>query len=169
MREELVQRIVGDLKKEEGFRATVYKDHLGFDTIGYGTLLPLDEKERAMLAHGRGITPRKLPWDNELVLTPLEGEKLLENRFFVIAMEVDKVAKAKKVYLQNLSDDEQCAVYGMGYQMGAPRLDKFRKMWTCLRDGDRPGAADEALDSRWAEQTPARAERMADLLRGEKA
>jgi lysozyme len=41
------------LKVHEGFRGMPYKCSEGFDTIGYGTLLPLSEKEAEMLLRYR--------------------------------------------------------------------------------------------------------------------
>ena len=45
--------LIEELKREEGFRPTVYKDHLGKDTIGYGTLMPLTEPECDWLLRNR--------------------------------------------------------------------------------------------------------------------
>ena len=41
------------LKENEGFRGDVYKDTLGFDTIGYGTKLPFSKKEATVLLRMR--------------------------------------------------------------------------------------------------------------------
>jgi len=43
------QELVDSIKKHEGFRGEVYQDHLGFDTVGYGTKMPLSEKEAAVI------------------------------------------------------------------------------------------------------------------------
>ena len=45
--------IIEQLKKHEGFEGDVYADSLGFDTIGYGTLLPIDEEEAELLLRHR--------------------------------------------------------------------------------------------------------------------
>ena len=45
--------MIHDIKTSEGFRGMPYKDHLGFDTIGYGTKLPIDEEEGEMLLRHR--------------------------------------------------------------------------------------------------------------------
>ena len=45
--------LVEDIKQEEGFRGEPYKDHLGFDTIGYGTKLPLAQTEAELLLEYR--------------------------------------------------------------------------------------------------------------------
>ncbi len=46
-------KLLDDLKVQEGFRGTVYKCSEGFDTIGYGTKLPLDKEESALLLNYR--------------------------------------------------------------------------------------------------------------------
>ena len=45
--------LIEDVKQEEGFKGTVYKCTEGFDTIGYGTRLPLTEKEAELLLEHR--------------------------------------------------------------------------------------------------------------------
>lgn len=45
--------LIEDIKIEEGFSGEPYKDHLGFDTIGYGTKLPLDVEEAELLLRHR--------------------------------------------------------------------------------------------------------------------
>lgn len=48
-----IDQVVESLKREEGFSATQYDDHLGNPTIGYGTLLPLTKSEAEMLIRHR--------------------------------------------------------------------------------------------------------------------
>jgi len=45
--------LISNIKKSEGFVGTVYQDSLGIDTIGYGTKMPLDEDEAALLLEHR--------------------------------------------------------------------------------------------------------------------
>jgi lysozyme len=52
----------------------------------------------------------------------------------------------------------------MAYQMGVEGVQGFSKMIAALQVGDYPRAADEALDSLWAKQTPARARDVAQRL-----
>jgi len=51
--QEALQEVVNDIKLDEGFVGTEYKDHLGFPTIGYGTKLPLTEEEAELLLRHR--------------------------------------------------------------------------------------------------------------------
>lgn len=48
-----MKELVESIKRHEGFRGEVYKDTLGFDTIGYGTKLPLSKEESQMLLESR--------------------------------------------------------------------------------------------------------------------
>lgn len=45
--------LIRRIKEEEGFRSRVYRDTEGFDTIGYGTKLPITEEEAEMLLRYR--------------------------------------------------------------------------------------------------------------------
>jgi lysozyme len=47
-----------------------------------------------------------------------------------------------------------------------PGLLKFKTTLSLLQAGDRAGAAAQALKSLWAKQTPNRAKRVTDLIRG---
>ena len=53
----------------------------------------------------------------------------------------------------------------MCFQLGYPRLCGFKKFKAALEDKDYITAADEMLDSRWANQTPKRANSLADIVR----
>jgi lysozyme len=54
----------------------------------------------------------------------------------------------------------------MAYQLGFAGLLKFSCMWKALEEKDYINAANEMLDSKWAEQTPERATRMAKHMAG---
>lgn len=45
--------LIEDIKQEEGFKGTVYKCTEGFDTIGYGTRLPLSKEESELILEYR--------------------------------------------------------------------------------------------------------------------
>lgn len=127
--------------REEGARKYAYRDTEGFWTIGYGFLI--DEKKG-----GEGLPDGVANfWLNELV------DRVIKDMERVIP------------FWDDLSDARQQAVAGMAYQMGVSGLLGFRNMLQALQDQDWDRAADEALDSKWARQTPARAERVAAMIR----
>ncbi len=53
----------------------------------------------------------------------------------------------------------------MVFQLGIGGVRAFRKTLDAIARNDFDGAADEMLKSKWAEQTPERAQRLADLMR----
>lgn len=53
----------------------------------------------------------------------------------------------------------------MVFQLGLNGVRKFAKMLDAIAQQDLDGAADEMLASKWAKQTPERAQRLADLMR----
>ena len=127
--------VIKDLKRHEGLVLHEYKDHLGYSTIGYGRLI--DERR------GGGISEQ-------------EAEYLLGN-------DIDKVSAAlqDQAGYRKAPAQVKRALLNMGFQLGVRGLLNFRRMWTALEQKDYAMAAEEALDSRWAEQTPNRAAEVA--------
>ena len=54
----------------------------------------------------------------------------------------------------------------MVFQLGKTGVSKFKNMWKALSGVDYTTAAMEMLDSRWAKQTPNRAEAMSAEMAG---
>lgn len=135
-----LRQMKDDLVSDEGYRAFVYKDSEGYDTVGIGFLVD----------HRRG---RGLSMEECLVI--------LDMRVMRLYNEIsDKLPWFKK-----LSDGRQRALINMAYQMGVKGVLNFKNMISALRSGDYVIAEIEALDSKWAKQTPARAKRIAAMLR----
>ena len=128
------------IKRHEGCVLHAYQDHLGFWTIGYGRLI--DERR------GGGISQA-------------EAEQLLSNDIARVIGSLEHSAPS----LHTLREGVQHALVNMAYQMGVDGLMRFSRMWQALDQGDFESAADEALDSRWAEQTPRRAKEVAGMIR----
>lgn len=57
------------------------------------------------------------------------------------------------------------ALINMCFQLGVSGVCQFKKFLGYMAVGDYQNAADEALDSRWARQTPNRAKRVTDVIR----
>jgi lysozyme len=66
---------------------------------------------------------------------------------------------------RDLTPNRQAVLAGMAFQMGTPGLLGFKNTLAAVRRGDYDAAAAGMLASRWAQETPARAKRMADLMR----
>lgn len=137
----MIDQLIRDLKRDEGFVEHAYDDHLGYLTIGYGFLI---DKRKG----GKVPAPVAEYWLQYLV----------EQR-------IDDLSE-RLPWLSAQPDDVQRALLNMSYQLGIDGLLQFKNMLAALQDDDRERAADEALNSLWAKQTPRRATRMAKLIRG---
>ena len=69
-----------------------------------------------------------------------------------------------KLY-KDMPPEIQGVVIEMCYQMGFTGFCKFKKAIANMIDKNWKGAATEMLDSRWAKQTPNRANQLADIVR----
>ncbi len=124
------------LEDEEGRVAHAYQDHLGFWTIGVGRLI---DKRKG----GR--------------LTDAEIDYLLAND---IAEKTAEVARALP-WFNGLDEVRRNTLIAMAFQMGTAGLLGFRNTLEMIRTGEYAAAGRGMLQSRWAQQTPLRAERMA--------
>jgi lysozyme len=127
------------LKRHEGFDPGAYQDHLGFWTIGYGRLI---DKRR-----GGGISQQ-------------EAEMLLDND-----IEARITALSNRLeWFQRLPPKKKLALANMAYQLGVDGVFGFRRMLAAMKRADWSEAKREALDSKWARQTPERAKEVAGWI-----
>jgi len=137
--EEIKQRI----KEHEGFRDTVYSDSLGFATIGYGHLvLPTDN-----FVEGTTYDKETLEevFDNDFKIAHDSANELLAD------IEHNHIVKG--------------VIIEMCFQLGKPRVMKFKKMWEALKNNDLETASKEMIDSNWHKQTTKRCESLANVMR----
>lgn len=135
-----LKRIAEDLKSDEGWVPYAYQDHLGYWTIGYGFLI---DRSRG------GAIPERVAdfWLNYKLDSARER------------------LSAALPWFDDAPEQVQRALVNMAYQLGLSGLLRFRKTLSHLAAGEYAEAADEALRSRWAEQTPNRARRVAGWIR----
>ena len=90
-----------------------------------------------------------------------------EEALFLLRNDIHEVMDALEKHEWYLALDpiRQKVVIDMAYNLGVGGLLKFRKMIAALERGDYEGAADQMLDSRWAEQVGMRATRLAEMMR----
>ena len=149
-----MEQIKKRIKDHEGFRDKVYNDSLGIPTIGWGHMI--------------------LPEDNIQMGVKYSVDHLSEifDKDFEIAFNAAKQLIEKHIpnlYTQGLDQGDIEQIQGvlieMLFQMGYPRVSKFKKTLKALDEGDFKTAADEMLDSRWHKQTPARAIELSTIIR----
>ena len=78
---------------------------------------------------------------------------------------IDHLLSEKPIVL-TLTQSRQEVLFNMAYQLGVNGLLKFKNMWSAIEARDYNKAADEMLDSRWYTQTPNRAKKLSDIMRG---
>lgn len=98
----------------------------------------------------------RLPLDKE------EAELILKHR---LDRKVEMLLHSKPIVLR-LPQSKQEVLFNMSYQLGVSGLLNFKKMWNALEDFNYETAADEMLDSVWFSQTPNRAKKLSDIMRG---
>jgi lysozyme len=140
-----MDRLLASVKKHEGYRNKVYLDTLGKRTVGVGHLCVEDF------------------W---------EDDKEYDEKFLMTILEHDlqtAIKGAKDLMSENgCMDMDEVAeeiIIEMIFQLGKTGVSKFKNMWKALSALDYSTAAEQMLDSRWAKQTPNRANGMADIMR----
>tara|TARA_R100001460_G_scaffold85792_2_gene127101 strand:+ start:1989 stop:2474 length:486 start_codon:yes stop_codon:yes gene_type:complete len=149
--------LIKKLVESEGLRLQVYKDTLGIDTIGIGRNL-----------EDRGISKEELDWMDipsidhvyEWGITEADAVYLATNDVQIVEEELVRAHPC----VDRLDSVRQLIVIDMAFNMGVPRLCKFKKMWAAIECGDYPTAAKEMLDSRWAKQVKGRATKLANAM-----
>ncbi len=139
-----LEKIKDEIKKEEGYRNTVYKDHLGFATIGYGHLVTPQDNFKDGVKYSYKELEKVFEYDFQISLQDMES----------LTKDLDIVEGAKEIIIH------------MCFQLGKPKTAKFKKMFEALRNKDYTTAGFEMEDSLWAKKhTPARAHRLSEQMK----
>lgn len=123
---------------DEGTRTRPYRDSVGKLTIGVGRNL------------------------DDVGLSLGEIAYLLENDI----AQADKAARALVPKFDTLTEERKAVLVNMAFNLGHYRLSMFVKLLAAVREARWDDAADEMLDSTWAEQVGERAQRLAIEMRG---
>jgi lysozyme len=148
---------IDKLIEHEGLVLTVYQDSLGIDTIGIGRNL-----------EDRGISKEELDYMDipsmavvyEHGITEADARYLAENDVQIVEEELVRSHPC----VDKLDSVRQLVLMDMAFNMGVPRLCKFKNMWNAIHNEDFPNAAKEMLDSRWAIQVKSRATKLANAM-----
>ena len=137
----MIEQLTAQLRRDEGTRATAYKDSMGWLTIGVGRLI--DSRKP-----GAGLRPDEIDY-------------LLRNDI------ADRVAALQRAlpWFEKLDQARQGVLINMAFQLGTDGLLAFRQTLALVRDGKYAEAAEQMLKSKWAEQTPARAKRLSEQMK----
>jgi lysozyme len=141
----------------EGLVLTVYQDTLGIDTIGIGRNLKDRGISKAELDH-MDIPNMNVVYEHGI--TKEDAVYLATNDVQIVEEELCRAHPC----VNSLDSVRQLVVMDMAFNMGVPRLKKFKNMWAAIHEKDFPTAAKEMLDSRWANQVKSRAIRLAHAM-----
>ena len=139
-----IEKLKDHLREEEGYRDTVYKDHLGFATIGYGHLITSKDNFVEGVKYDQKELQKVFDYDFQIA----------HQDAMDLCKDLDIVDEAKEIIIH------------MCYQLGKPKTAKFKKMFEALRNKEYTTAGFEMEDSLWAKQhTPARAHRLSEQMK----
>jgi len=142
-----IEKLREQLEIDEGVKYEVYKDHLGYPTFGVGHLVLESDPEHGWEVGSSVDTVRvheAFEQDCENVLADCN---ILYSEF------------------EDLPEEAQQVIANMMFNMGRPRLSKFKGMKRGVDSRDWETAADEMVDSAWYRQVTNRADRLVERIR----
>ena len=142
-----IEKLREEIKYDEGSVNEIYLDHLGLATFGIGHLVT--------------------EWDEEYgweIGTPVSEDRC--NEVFDSDIQI-VLADCEQLYpdFNELPEEVQRIIANMMFNMGRPRLSKFKGMKAGVDARDWNKAADEMVDSRWYRQVTNRAESLVERMR----
>ena len=142
-----IDKLREEIAADEGEVHEIYLDHLGLATFGIGHLVRDDDPESGL--------PVGTPIDDDRVVKAFESD-------------IETVlSDCIKLYpdFDDLPEEAQRVIANMMFNMGRPRLSKFKGMKSGVDARDWNRAADEMVDSRWYRQVTKRADRLVTRVR----
>ena len=135
------------IEADEGCKYEIYLDHLGLPTFGIGHLVTESDEEYNRPVGTFITTDRVAECFNKDVGTVLEDCERLYPDF------------------DSLPEEVQLIIANMMFNMGYPRLSKFKGMKAGVDARDWQQPADEMVDSKGYRQVTNRAERLVQRMR----
>ena len=142
-----IQKLREELEYDEGCKYEIYNDHLGYPTFGIGHLILESDSEYGE-STGTAVSEGR-------VISTFEADVM------------GVLSDCERLYpdFGSLPEDAQRIIANMMFNMGYPRLSKFKGMKSGVDARDWSAAADEMVDSRWYNQVTNRAERLVKRMR----
>jgi len=136
-----------EIQNDEGRVNSVYLDHLSLPTIGIGHLIKESDPEYG-LPVGTVVDDERVNelFDQDIKVTLSECEQLYEN-------------------FNDLPEEVQKILANMMFNLGRPRLSKFRKLCKAVAERNWQECAVQMEDSRWHKQVTNRANRLISRMK----
>jgi len=142
-----IDKLREELASDEGCKYEVYLDHLGLPTFGIGHLITKDDPE-----YGKDVG------------SVIEQSRVQSAFNLDITVTLEDCQRLYKDF-NDLPEEVQLIIANMMFNLGYPRLSKFKGMKANVDARDWSGAADEMVDSKWYTQVTNRARRLVDRMR----
>lgn len=136
--------LIGELRRDEGVRYVPYRDTKGIPTVGVG--------------HNLQASP--LPSEWVYPLTDGQVDMLLDADLQNVYHDLSRDVP----WWTNLNDVRQRVICNMCFNLGMNKLAGFKNTLAAMRQGRYDDAAAGMLNSAWASQVGARAQRLAQMM-----
>jgi len=132
-------RIINLIAGHEGYRCMPYLDTKNILTVGIGYNLE---------SNPLNLSPDKIAQIKKHGIGEVEAKCLLLQMLEILAHDL----AGKLDWWSKLNLARQAVFLDMAYNMGIPRLMKFKNTLACAKSNDFFGAANQMLHSKWAVQ-----------------
>jgi GH24 family phage-related lysozyme (muramidase) len=142
-----IEQLRKQLEVDEGCVYEIYNDHLGYPTFGIGHLVKESDPEQ-----GQSLG------------TTVSSERVAE----AFESDIQSVLRDCDILYSDFDDlpeEAQQVIANMMFNMGRPRLSRFKGMKRGVDSRDWHAAADEMVDSAWYRQVTNRADRLVARVR----
>lgn len=154
-----VSQVPDHILREEGLELSSYNDTEGVRTVGIGFNMESP--------HSRGVW-KSAGIDADFNAVKAGKQSISQADAVKLAQASTRIAlddvKALVPNYYDLSPRRREALLNMSYQLGRNRLSEFKNMLGSVRDGNFIRAAEAVRNSKYARQTPERANRIAAML-----
>ena len=138
-----IDKLRQELEYDEGVEYKIYHDHLGYPTFGIGHLVTQSDPEFSQPLGTPVSEERVAECFNQDIETTISECKILYDNFDELPEEVQRI------------------IANMMFNMGRPRLSKFKKFRAAVDESDWSEAAVQMADSKWHNvDVPTRAQRL---------
>ena len=144
----LIEQIKEDLVRHEGYVTEIYLCSENYPTFGIGHMVTETDMEYTWPV-GTPVTDERIlqVFHDDCKVAVEDAEKLVDN-------------------LYDHPDDVIRVLVNMVFNLGRPRLSKFKNMLAAVEAKDYVKSAEEMIDSKWYRQVGRRSEELVEIMRG---
>ena len=142
-----IEKLREEIEYDEGSVGKIYLDHLGLPTFGIGHLVLESDPE--------------YKWEVGTLVTKDRCNEAFNSDVKNVLSDCNRLYSD----FDELPEEVQLIIANMMFNMGRPRLSKFKGMKRGVDARDWNAAADEMVDSTWYKQVTKRADRLVVRMR----